>query len=130
MPETTPTPNNEIRQFAEILIAGTHSIQAIRDEFCVEPDNPIPTPDISTLSETALRELDCAKIVAPDPIRRYLESGEILSDYIIDQLELAIATAANLKDPFYISSMRDGSEEEANLEVRYFYLAIDPELDK
>lgn len=67
------------------------------------------------------------EIIPPPAIRRYLESGDVLSNHTIDMMEMAMEKAFGVEDPWYITSMRDGMEEDGDLSARYFYLGREVE---
>ena len=110
----------DIKLFAQALLNGTHSIKAIGAEFCEDHQ----AVDLSSLSLTDLRAHDCDKLIPPEPIQRYLDSGDVLSDHTIDQMELAMEKTAGISHPAYITSFREGTEKKGNLSVKYFYLAF------
>jgi hypothetical protein len=51
-----------------------------------------------------------------------LASGDVLTDHTIDMMEIAIENAYQVTSPWYVTSMRDGSEESGDLQVRHFSL--------
>jgi hypothetical protein len=66
--------------------------------------------------------IDYCKVMPTPAIARYLESDDTLTDHTIDCMEMAIETAYKVMPPWCITSMRDGTEEDGNLSLRYFYL--------
>jgi hypothetical protein len=106
----------EENTFIKALIDGKHSIHALQAEFSSDD----PMINLAELSPESLAELHGSRITPPEPITRYLASGDEITDYTIDQMELAMETAAALKPPFYITSMRSG--EGTARTVDYFYL--------
>jgi hypothetical protein len=65
------------------------------------------------------------QVIPPPAIERYLASGDILTDHTIDMMELAMEKAFGVKSPWYISSLRDGTEEDGNLSVSRFVLQLE-----
>jgi hypothetical protein len=65
---------------------------------------------------------DCTRVTPPPAIARYLASGDTLSDHAIDMMEEAMEKSFGVESPWYISSMRNGTEEDQNLSVNYFVL--------
>jgi len=69
---------------------------------------------------------DCTRVTPPAPILRYLASGDTFTHHTIDMMEIAIEKFYGVESPWYITSMRDGTEEEGNLSVRHFSLYKEP----
>jgi hypothetical protein len=114
--------NDEANTFLHALLEGNHSIRALRAEF----GDDQPGIDLSALTAADLDELQGSKITPPEPIRRYLDSGDTLDDFTIDQMERAMEAAAAIAEPFYITSMRSGGGKSGQpLAVNYFYLDKD-----
>lgn len=67
------------------------------------------------------------KVPAPDAIARYLDSGDTLSNHTIDMMECAMETAYQVTEPWFVTSLRKGREEDGNLGVEYFYLLNEKE---
>lgn len=65
---------------------------------------------------------DCTRVTPPPAIARYLASGDTLSNHTIDMMEEALETAFGVASPWYITSIREGSEEDENLSVAHFSL--------
>lgn len=65
---------------------------------------------------------DNRKVLPTPAILRYLDSDDTLTDHTIDMMEEALETAYQVTSPWCIVSIRDGSQEEGDLAVRYFYL--------
>lgn len=107
--------------FAEALLAGCHSLAALRAEFAALPGND---------GEINLAEVDPAEFenlrgskVRPIPgVKRYLESGDVLTHQAVNSMELAMEKAYQVQPPFFITTMRDGAETKKTLQIRYFYL--------
>lgn len=67
------------------------------------------------------------KVAAPDAIARYLASGDTLTDHTIDMMECAMETAYQVTEPWFVTSLRKGREEDGTLGVEYFYLLNEEE---
>ena len=65
---------------------------------------------------------DCTHVVPPPAITRYLASGDTFTNHTIDMMEETMETAFGVTEPWYISSLREGSEEDGTLSVAYFSL--------
>ena len=112
---------NDEKLFAETLLAGCHSLEALRAEF-----GALPGED----GELNLAEVDPSQLenhrgskVRPIPgVKLYLQSGDDLTNQAINSMELAMEKAYQVQPPFFITTMRDGEEAKKSLQVRYFYL--------
>jgi hypothetical protein len=82
-----------------------------------DPDLPVCLATVPTAAW-----IDYCKVLPTPAIARYLQSDDTLTDHTIDCMEMAIETAYQVKPPWCITSIRDGTEEDGNLSVRYFYL--------
>lgn len=69
--------------------------------------------------------IDNCKVMATPAITRYLASGDTLTNHTIDMMECALETAYKVGNGWCIVSIRDGSEDDGDLAVRYFYLLRD-----
>lgn len=83
-----------------------------------------PVPDLPECLANTPSHLwqDNTKVMPTPGIQRYLDSGDVLNQFTIDQMELALENAYQVTDPWYITSFSSGSEEEGNLALDYFYL--------
>lgn len=87
-----------------------------------------PDEDFSDLQPEDLSAIpkdqweECSRVTPPPAILRYLQSGDTLTHHTINMMEIAIEKTCGVDAPWYITSMRDGTEEDGNLSVRYFYL--------
>jgi hypothetical protein len=87
-----------------------------------------PDEDFSDLQSEDLSAIPkdqwykCCEVTPPAAILRYLQSGDTLTHHTINMMEIAIEKTCGVDAPWYITSMRDGTEEDGNLSVRYFYL--------
>lgn len=68
-----------------------------------------------------------AKVPVPEAIARYLASGDVLTDHTIDMMECAMETAYQVTEPWFVTSLRKGREDEGTLAVEYFYLLNEEE---
>jgi len=109
-------PTNKL--FAEALLSENHNIFAVLEEFSEDHD-PI---NLADLKGEELRPYEGTQLLPPDAIKRYLESGDTLTNHAIDQMELAMEKSAGIQSPAYITSFRNGTEKDGNLAVDYFYL--------
>ena len=66
--------------------------------------------------------MENTKVVTLPAIQKYLDSDDILTDHTIDMMELATEKAYGVTEPWYVTSIREGTEEEGDLSVKYFYL--------
>jgi hypothetical protein len=107
--------------FAETLLQGAHSLEALIAEF-----GPGPGEDgevnLATVDRANLHELEGSKVLPIPGVKRYLESGDALTDFAIDQMEIAMEKAYQIEHPFFIASHRQGKEGK-NLAVSHFYLS-------
>lgn len=65
---------------------------------------------------------DCTRITPPPAIVRYLASGDTLTNHTLDMMEEAMEKTFGVDFPWYISSLREGTEEDGNLSAKYFVL--------
>jgi hypothetical protein len=90
----------------------------------IDPDedfSDIEAPeDISAIPKDKWE--DCTRVIPPPAILRYLASGDTLSNQTIDIMEEAMETAFGVQSPWYITSIRNGSEDDENLSVAHFSL--------
>lgn len=78
--------------------------------------------DLSTKPQSQWSEFDGSKVAPTAAIRRYLATDDVLTTFAIDMMEEAIEKAYEVPAGWFITSMRDGSEEDGDLKVRYFHL--------
>jgi len=99
----------------------TSQLREILLSLGLDPDAPPdPHEDITTTPRTLWES--GTKLTPPTPIYRYLEAGDTLTDFAIDQMERYIETWAGVESPWCVTSLRSGSEREGTLQVEYFYL--------
>jgi hypothetical protein len=98
--------SNKLR---DALLAGTHSIKAICDEFCT-PDTREPV-DLTGRSQAEIADLaQSLHPILPTPdVAKYLASGDVLTDKTINSMEIAIETQYGIKAPYYVDSRRTRS---------------------
>lgn len=108
-------PMHDIRLFAKALLAGTHSIAALRAEFCTGED---PLVDLTGFTEEQLAAHDNCKVLPTPAICRYLAAEDELSDATIDSMELALERDYNIRPPWFIGSFRSNKGKALD----YFYL--------
>lgn len=106
--------------FIHSLLDGRHSLQAIAAEFGPAPGEDQPV-SLSGVPPDGLPALQSAKIIPPPGVAAYLASGDELTHKTINLMELAIERAFAVPPPWFITSMRSGTEGN-NLAVDYFYL--------
>lgn len=111
---------SEEELFIRALLNGSHSLKAIAAEFgpAAGEDQPV---DLTGVPTDAYLALQGSKILPPPGVQAYLDSGDDLANKTIDLMELAIERAFSIHPPWYITSMRSGTEG-SNLSVDYFYL--------
>ena len=100
----------------------------VLDEFFKELRSGVPDTlprlvDLSRIPPEKFDEYDCARVTITPALQRYLASGDALTNHVIDQMEIYLEKAYGVADPFYITSVRKGSEENGDLQVDYFYLS-------
>jgi len=78
--------------------------------------------DLSQHSRAEWDNLDGSVLAPTAAIRLYLDTDDVLTNHAIDMMELAIERAHGIEEPWFVASMRDGSEAKSTLAVRYFYL--------
>ena len=68
---------------------------------------------------------DCTQVAPPPAIQRYLDSDDILTNHTIDMMELAMEKVFGVAAPWFITCIRDGSEDDGSLAVNRFILMRD-----
>ncbi len=107
--------------FAEVLLAGAHSLEALRAEFGAGPgeDGEI---NLASVEPDAFDSLRGSKVMPIPGVKAYLATDDELTNESINLMEQAMEKAYHVQAPFFITSMRDGSEKKETLRVKYFYL--------
>ena len=65
---------------------------------------------------------DCTQVIPPPAIQRYLKSGDTLTHTSIEMMDLAMEKAFGVEAPWFITCIRDGSEDDGTLAVNHFML--------
>jgi hypothetical protein len=110
---------NPEQLFAQTLLQGAHSLEALRAEFGAGPgeDEEI---NLAAVDPATFDELRGSKVMPIPGVKLYLESGDDLTGQTCDLMEQAMETAYQVKPPFFITSMR--GTKNGKITVDYFYL--------
>ena len=76
--------------------------------------------DISSIPQD--QWVDCTELVPPPAIQRYLNSGDSLTNHTIEMMEAAMERALGVKEPWFVTCIREGDEENGTLAVSRFVL--------
>lgn len=115
-----PEPAPAERIFAEALLAGRHSPEALRAEFGEIFDKAL---DLARIPPEDLLSLRGNKVLPAPGVTEYLAGGDPITDEILDAAEIATERHYKLESPFFITSIRDGEGDRRR--ARYFYLDVE-----
>ena len=104
------TPNPET---ASLLQALFHNDPAVWEQWKKQRGIP-QTPDEETyLDMIPIDQWQDFTKIAPTPaIQKYLASGDVLTNFAIDQMEISMESAFGVTDPWFVNCERHGAQDE------------------
>lgn len=96
----------------------------------IDPEAPAELTPEDLRAAPKSQWLQGAEVELTSAIRRYLDSGDHLTHHTLDMVELALETHYGAPPEWYVTSSRQGNEEDGNLRATSFFIMPDPDFQK